>query len=55
MLDTDILGLGAGIAVRKEDTELLERLDAALTTIMENGTYDEINDRYFSVSLKPAQ
>ncbi len=53
MLDPDILGLGAGIAVRKEDTELLERLDAALTQIMDDGTYDEINDRYFTVSLKP--
>lgn len=53
MLDPDILGLGAGIAVRKEDTDLLARLDAALTTIMDNGTYAEINDRYFSVSLMP--
>jgi lysine-arginine-ornithine-binding protein len=55
MLDPDILGLGAGIAVRKEDTELLERLDAALTQIMDDGTYDEINDRYFAVNLKPAR
>jgi ABC-type amino acid transport substrate-binding protein len=31
MLDPDILGLGAGIAVRKDDNDLLERLDAALT------------------------
>ena len=55
MLDPDILGLGAGIAVRKADTELLEKLDNALTTIMDNGTYDEINDRYFKVNLKPAR
>src|SRR5690606_8666496 len=54
MLDPDILGLGAGIEVRKSDTELLEKLDKALTTIMDNGTYDEINDRYFTVNLMPA-
>ena len=55
MLEPEILGLGAGIAVRKEDTDLLERLDAALNAIMDNGTYAEINDRYFSVSLMPAR
>ena len=55
MLDPDVLGLGAGIAVGKEDTDLLARLDAALTTIMDNGTYDEINDRYFDVNLMPAR
>lgn len=55
MLEPEILGLGAGIAVRKEQTDLLERLDSALDTIMDNGTYDEINDRYFSFSLMPAR
>lgn len=55
MLEPEILGLGAGIAVRKDDTDLLERLDAALDAIMDNGTYAEINDRYFTVSLMPAR
>jgi polar amino acid transport system substrate-binding protein len=53
MYNPEILGKGAGIAVRKEETELLARMDAALTTIMDNGTYDTINDKYFSVSLLP--
>ena len=53
MLDPDVLGLGAGIAIRKADTELLERMDAALTAIMDDGTYTEINDRWFSVNLMP--
>lgn len=53
MLDPDILGLGAGVAVRKDDTDLLERLNAALDAIMDNGTYAEINDRYFTVNLMP--
>lgn len=55
MLEPEILGLGAGIAVRKDDTDLLDRLNAALETIMENGTYAEINDRYFTVNLMPAR
>jgi len=54
MLDPEILGQGAGIAVRKSDDELLGRLDTALATIKENGVYDEINKRFFPFSLKPA-
>ncbi|MCT8973781.1 transporter substrate-binding domain-containing protein [Microbaculum marinisediminis] len=55
MLDPDILGKGAGIAVRKSDEELLAKLDAALATIKENGVYDEINDGFFPFSMKPAE
>jgi len=40
-----------GIAVRKEDTELLARLNAALDTIVDNGTYAEINEKYFPFSI----
>ncbi|WP_310422919.1 transporter substrate-binding domain-containing protein [Mycoplana sp. BE70] len=53
--DTEYLGPGAGIAIRKSDQALQERFDAALKTIMENGVYDEINNRYFPFSLKPGQ
>lgn len=53
--DVEILGPGAGIAVRKADTELLALLNEALETIKTNGVYDEINDRYFPFSLKPGQ
>ena len=53
--DTEYLGPGAGIAIRKSDTELLARFDTALSTIMKNGVYDEINYRYFPFSLKPDQ
>lgn len=53
--DTAYLGPGAGIAIRKSDQALQDRFDAALKTIMENGVYDEINDRYFPFSLKPGQ
>ena len=42
---------GIGIAVRKEDAELLRRLNEALGAILADGTYDEINARYFPFSI----
>ncbi|MCY1350348.1 ABC transporter arginine-binding protein 1 [compost metagenome] len=41
------LGRGEGIAVRKGDTALRERLDQALTAILDNGTYKHIERQYF--------
>jgi lysine-arginine-ornithine-binding protein len=41
-----------GIAVRKEDTELLAKLNTALKTIIDNGTYDTINKKYFPFSIR---
>lgn len=37
-----------GLAMRKEDTELLEKVNAALIQIKENGTYDQIFDKWFN-------
>ncbi len=45
--DPKWFGLGAGIAVRKEDGELKDKLNTALAAILENGTYKKINDKYF--------
>lgn len=39
------------IAVRLNDTELKERFNAALDAIVEDGTYAEINARYFPFSI----
>ncbi|HIQ54034.1 MAG TPA: transporter substrate-binding domain-containing protein, partial [Pseudomonas pachastrellae] len=39
-----------GIAVRKDDP-LRERLNTALKTIVENGTYETINAKYFPFSI----
>ncbi len=36
-----------GIAVKKGNSELLERINAGLKEIRENGTYDEIFNKYF--------
>lgn len=35
------------IAVRKEDTQLLEDINKALTTLKENGTYETLLNKYF--------
>ncbi len=40
-----------GIAVRKGDAKLKERLNAALKEIVADGTYKKINDKYFPFSI----
>ncbi|RYF53457.1 MAG: ABC transporter substrate-binding protein [Comamonadaceae bacterium] len=46
-----LLGDGNGIALRKEDTEMLRRVNAALASIRADGTYDRITSRYFPFKL----
>ena len=46
-----LLGDGNGIAVRKGDTELLARINAALAAIRADGTYDRITAKYFPFKL----
>jgi len=40
-----------GIAVRKEDEAFLKTLNTALATIIENGTYDEISNKWFGRNI----
>lgn len=49
--DPKWFGLGAGMAVRKGEEDLKGKLNAALATILENGTYKKINDKYFPFSV----
>ncbi len=49
--DRTYVGDGVGMALRKEDKELLQRLNKALANIIEDGTYQKINDEYFSINL----
>ncbi|WP_070000866.1 ABC transporter substrate-binding protein [Cellulosilyticum sp. I15G10I2] len=40
-----------GIAVRKDDEELLNALNESLDKIIENGTYSQISDKWFGVNI----
>ena len=51
MGDAYNLDEGIGIAVRKEDDALRQRLNAALAAILADGTYARINARYFPFSI----
>jgi polar amino acid transport system substrate-binding protein len=53
VLPTDpvINGEGAGIGVRKEDTDLKEMFNKALAEIIADGTYKAINDKYFAFDV----
>lgn len=49
--DPAFVGDGVGIAVRQEDDELRERLNKALQEIRADGTYQEINKKYFDIDV----
>jgi polar amino acid transport system substrate-binding protein len=53
VFDAEILGTGAGIGVRKGDTALKEKFDAALAAIIASGEYKTINDKHVPVSILP--
>ena len=44
----EIHGEGVGIAVRKGETDLVKKFNAAIDAIRANGKYKEINDKYFT-------
>ena len=49
--DPDILGAGIGVGLRKGDTELKDKVNAAIKVIRANGTYDTITKKYFDFDL----
>jgi lysine-arginine-ornithine-binding protein len=49
--DPAIHGTGASIGVRKEDTELRDRLSEAILAIRADGSYDAIRAKYFDVDI----
>lgn len=48
VLDEDFGDEEYGIGLRKDDTELLKKVDAALDEMKSDGTYDEIYQKWFS-------
>jgi lysine-arginine-ornithine-binding protein len=49
--DAKYLGEGIGIGVRKDDTALINKLNAAIKKIRADGTYKKINDKYFKFDV----
>jgi arginine/ornithine transport system substrate-binding protein len=49
--DPKWFGDGAGIAIRKEDTDLVEKFNAAIDKIRADGTYKKIQDKYFDFDV----
>jgi polar amino acid transport system substrate-binding protein len=47
----DVQSEEIGIAVRKDDKELLDRLNKALDEIIEDGTYDSISEKWFGKNI----
>ncbi len=51
VLEAKYAGQGAGIALRQEDTALLDAMNKALEEIVADGTYKTINDKYFKINI----
>lgn len=49
--DEEVYGPGLGIAVRKGETALRDRFNAAIAAIRANGKYKQINDKYFDFDV----
>ncbi|MCG6200977.1 ABC transporter substrate-binding protein [Psychromonas antarctica] len=49
--DPKWFGAGAGIATRKQNQDLVEQFNRAITAIRADGTYNKIQDKYFSFDV----
>ena len=49
--DEEVFGIGVGAGIRKDDTELLAKFNAAIAQIRADGTYDEIAKKYFDFDI----
>ena len=48
-------GSGVGIAVRKSDTDLKEKINGAIKAIRANGVYNTMQKKYFDFDVSPDQ
>lgn len=51
LTDKRWFGEGAGIAIRKQDQDLVEKFNKAIDGIRANGTYKKIQDKYFDFNV----
>lgn len=49
--DDEVLGPGVGAGLRQGDTELKDKINAAIKAIRDNGKYGEITKRYFDFDV----
>ena len=49
--DPKTLGNGAGIGLRKEDTDLKAKIDKAIADMIKDGTYKKIEAKYFTFDV----
>lgn len=47
----DVLGSYVAIGVRKNETELLKKIDEAIAALHKDGTYDKLQAKYFNFSI----
>jgi polar amino acid transport system substrate-binding protein len=49
--DLEVLGPGVGVGLRKGETELKDKMNAAIKGIRASGKYDEISKKYFNFDM----
>ena len=49
--DDAIFGPGVGVGLRKEDSEMKAKINAAIAQVREDGTYDAIAKKYFDFNI----
>jgi polar amino acid transport system substrate-binding protein len=49
--DVAILGAGVGVGIRKGETDLKTKINAAIRAIRANGTYDKFSKKYFDFDV----
>lgn len=50
----DYFGIGIAAAMRKKDTQLLEQVNEALNAMYQDGTFKQINQKYWSFTVLPS-
>ncbi|RAF10812.1 ABC transporter substrate-binding protein [Burkholderia multivorans] len=51
LVDEKVLGIGAGIGLRKEDTDLKAKIDRAILDMVKDGTYKRLASKYFDFDI----